>query len=78
MYDFDRFQDALFTRAELINPTNPYPYMTGYLLSMVKHQGDIEYSTKDLEKTIREQTSSVDEQTLVDLMWQNVPLDKSL
>jgi hypothetical protein len=78
MYDYDRFQDALFARAELSNPDNPYPYMTGYLLSMVKHQGNIESSTKDLEKTIREQTSSVDEQTLIDLMWQHEPLDKTV
>jgi hypothetical protein len=78
MYDFDRFEDALKTRAELSNPDNPYPYMTGYLLSMVKHQGNIESSTKHLEKTIQEQTSSVGEQMLFDLMWQHEPLDKTV
>lgn len=74
MYDYDRFEDALKVRAEQVNPANPYSYMTGMLLSMIKHKTSIEGTTEVLENCIQKHTGSHDEQMLVDLMWQHEPL----
>lgn len=60
-YDFDRFEDALKTRASNVQKDNPHPYMAGYTLSMLKGLYDqtpeiaeyINNSTKFLEDLIR-------------------------
>ena len=78
MYDFDRLEDALKVRAEQVAPDNLYAYIAGVLLSMVEFKNSIEDTTKGLEKSIQKHTGSINEQMLVDLMWQHEPLDKSL
>jgi len=78
MYDFDRLEDALKVRAEQVAPDNLYPYIAGFLLSMVEFKNSIEDTTKGLEKSIQEHKGSINEQMLVDLMWQHEPLDKTV
>jgi hypothetical protein len=74
-YDYDRFEDALKTRATQINPNDAYSYMTGYLLSHIQYGNSIEAATKSLEKLITEHSDPfVNEQRAVDLMWQHEPL----
>ena len=75
MYDFKRFEDALYTRAEQISPKDRYAFMTGYMLSMLQNNTSIEDTTKMLENSIRNHIDpSNNEQQLVDLMWQHEPL----
>ena len=81
MSNFDRFEDALRVRAGLHSPEYAADFMVGYLLSMVQSNSNYEYATKELERTIMNFVpDGRDEQTLVDLMWQNVktPIDNPL
>ena len=75
MYDFDRFEDALKTRATQMNPNDVNAYMAGFMLSMIQYELSIEGATKALEKYIRDhQDVFLNEQRAVDLMWQHEPL----
>lgn len=79
--DYDRFEDALRTRALQISHNNdPYPYMAGYLLSYVKEgRYNFTNSIKYLEEAICEHVPrDQDEQKLVDLMWQHEPIKQPL
>lgn len=60
-YDFDRFEDALHTRASSFKEGNPHPYMAGYMLSLLKEfyhkypeiAEHMDNSTKFIEDLIR-------------------------
>lgn len=60
-YDFDRFEDALRTRATNFTEKDPNPYMVGYMTSLLKElygrypetADRIDNSTKFLEDLIR-------------------------
>jgi hypothetical protein len=75
MQTFERFEDALRVRASQVAKQSANDYMVGYLLSMVQLGNSYQHSIGLIEQSILSHMDrDQDEQTLVDLMWQNAKI----